>query len=232
MYRPDMLYFFQQEDTKMENIINSETELPKNESKNIVLCRDGAYRWVYELNLFRDFSILGLVLKLFGGIILAGAVIFFIVELFGSHDYMGVLQMAGIMIGIFLVLSVLGYLLYAAIMGGSYCVVFTMDDKGILHEQQARQAKKADLISDLLVIAGALSGNVTTIGVGLSSAKRTTMHTTFKGTKKLSGFAKRGLIKLDSPMDHNRVYCEEEDFNFVWNYIKSRCEGAEIKERF
>ncbi|MBR5731753.1 MAG: hypothetical protein IKX89_07385 [Firmicutes bacterium] len=216
----------------MENIINSETELPKNESKNIVLCRDGAYRWVYELNLFRDFSILGLVLKLFGGIILAGAVIFFIVELFGSHDYMGVLQMAGIMIGIFLVLSVLGYLLYAAIMGGSYCVVFTMDDKGILHEQQARQAKKADLISDLLVIAGALSGNVTTIGVGLSSAKRTTMHTTFKGTKKLSGFAKRGLIKLDSPMDHNRVYCEEEDFNFVWNYIKSRCEGAEIKERF
>ena len=227
-----MLYFFQQEDEEMETIIRSEMELPKNESKNIVLCKDGKYRWVYELNLFKDFSILGLVLKLFGGIILAGAVIFFIVELFGDHNYMGVLEMVGIMAGIFLVLSVVGYLVYAAIMGGSYCVVFTMDDKGILHEQQAKQAKKADLISDLLVIAGALSGNVTTIGVGLSSAKRTAMHTTFKGTKKASGFARRGLIKLDSLMDHNRIYCEEEDFNFVWNYIKSRCEGAEIKERF
>ena len=200
-------------------------------SKNVMLCADGKYRWVYELNLLKDLSILGIVLKIFGGIILAGAVIFFIVELFGGHNYMSVLEMAGIMAGIFLVLSVLGYLLYAAIMGGKYCVVFTMDDKGILHEQQAKQAKKADIIADLLVIAGALSKNITTTGIGLSSARRTAMHTTFKGTKKVSGFAKRGLIKVDSPMDHNRVYCEDEDFNFVWNYIKSRCEGAEIKEK-
>ena len=48
--------------------------------------------------------------------------------------------MAGIMAGIFLVLSVLGYLLYAAIMGGKYCMIYSMDDAGILQEQQPRQA--------------------------------------------------------------------------------------------
>ncbi len=130
-------------------------------------------------------------------------------------------------------LSVLGYLLYAAVMGGKFCVLYTMDDKGILMEQQAKQAKKADILADLLVLAGALVGNVTTVGMGLSSARRTSMYSTFKGMKKLTAAAKKDLIKMDAPMDHNRIWCEDdEDYNFVWNYIKSRCEGAKIIEKF
>ena len=201
-------------------------------SKNVVLCLDGKYRWVYEVNLFKDFWVLGTIYKIFGGIIIAGAVIFLIIELFDGHNYGSVLQGAGIMIGIFFVLGILGYLLYAAIMGGKYCVVYTMDDKGILSEQQPKQAKKANIIADLLVLAGALAGNVTTVGIGLSSARRTSMHTTFAGTKKLTGVARKGLIKTDALLSHDRTYCEPEDFNFLWNYFKSRCEGAKIIEKF
>ena len=200
-------------------------------SKNVVLCTDGKYRWVYELNLYRDLSIFWLILKIFGGIILGMGVIFFLVELFGDHNYGFVLEMVGIMLGIFVVLSILGYLIYAAMNGGKYCVVFTMDDKGILHEQQAKQAKKAELVADLLVLAGALTGNLTQVGIGLSSARRTSMYTSFEGTKKLICNAKRGRIKINAALDHNQVYCEDADFNFVWNYIKSRCTGAEIEEK-
>ena len=201
-------------------------------SKNVVLCTDGKYRWVYEMNLYKDLSILWLVAKVIGGVILGLGFVFFLVELFGDHNYSFVLEMIGIMFGIFFVLIILGYLLYAAMNGGKYCVVFTMDDKGILHEQQAKQAKKAELVADLLVLAGALTGNLTSVGMGLTSARRTSMYTSFEGTKKLIGYAKKGKIKISAALDHNQIYCEEEDFNFVWNYIKSRCTGAEILEKF
>ena len=125
---------------KSENTAVSGVENPF-VSRNVVLCTDGKYRWVYEMKLLTDFWVLGTILKIFGGIIGAGAVIFLLVELFGSHDYLGVLKMVGIMSAILLSLSVIGYLVYAAIMGGTYCVVYTMDDKGILQEQQMKQAR-------------------------------------------------------------------------------------------
>ena len=197
-------------------------------SKNVLLCTDGKYRWVYEMNLFKDLWVFWTILKIFGGIILGGMLIFLVIEIFGGHDYEGVLKMGLIMGAIFLGLSILGYLLYAAMMGGKYCVVFTMDNEGILHEQQAKQAKKASVIGDLLVLAGAATGNLTTVGIGMTHGNRSAMHTTFKGTKKLTSIKRSRTIKLDSPMDHNRVWCEDEDFDFVWNYIAARCQGAQI----
>ena len=200
-------------------------------SKNVVLCSDGKYRWVYEMKLMKDFWVLGTILKIFGGIIGAGAVIFFLVELFGNHDYLGVVKMVGIMGAILLGLSLLGYLVYAAIMGGTYCVVYTLDDKGILQEQQMKQAKKADLLADILTLAGALTGNMTTAGTGLSSARRTSMHSAFKETKKVTGIRRKGLTKLDAFLSHDRIYCEPDDYDFVWDYIRSRCTGAKVIEK-
>jgi uncharacterized membrane protein YkvI len=133
-----------------------------------------------------------------------------------------------IMAAIFLGLSILGYLLYAAMMGGKYCVIFTLDEKGILHEQQAKQAKKASIIGDLLVLAGAASGNLTTIGIGMTHGNRNAMYTAFKGTKKLTGIRRKNTIVLREGLSNNRVWCEDADFDFVWDYIKAHCERAEI----
>ena len=197
-------------------------------SRNVLLCTDGKYRWVYEMNLFKDLWVFWMILKIFGGIILAGMVLSLIIELFGDHNYAFVLQMGGIMAAIFLGLSILGYLLYAAMMGGKYCVIFTMDEKGVLHEQQAKQAKKASIIGDLLVLAGAASGNLTTVGIGMTHGNRNAMYTAFKGTKKLTGIRSKNTIVLREGLSNNRVWCEDEDFDFVWDYIKARCERAQI----
>lgn len=95
---------------KSENTVSDKNGNDPFVSKNVVLCADGKYRWVYEMKLLKDFWVLGTILKIFGGIIGAGAVIFLIVELFGNHDYLGVLKMVGIMSAILLGLSVIGYL--------------------------------------------------------------------------------------------------------------------------
>ena len=53
---------------KSENTPASDVENPF-VSKNVVLCTDGKYRWVYEMKLLKDFWVLGTILKIFGGII-------------------------------------------------------------------------------------------------------------------------------------------------------------------
>ena len=40
-------------------------------SKNITFDSDGVYRWAYELNLYKNPTILFLIWKIFGGILLA-----------------------------------------------------------------------------------------------------------------------------------------------------------------
>ena len=80
-------------------------------TKNILLCPDGKYRWVYELDLMKDWSVAGMLAKIFGGIILAMIVIGLVIELFSGHNYLAVLKVGLIMIGIFAVLILLGYLL-------------------------------------------------------------------------------------------------------------------------
>lgn len=192
---------------------------------------ESVYTWSYKLNLLKNPTILLLLFKIFGGIILCFMLISFIIELFDSHNYLDTLKFGGIMAALMGCLCILGYFVYACIMGFTYNVKFVMDENGILHQQEAKQAKKAEKIADLTTIAGALSGNLTVTGIGLSSARKTSMYTSFKGVKKLKAVKKRGLIKLDAPFNHNQVYCNLEDFDFIWNYIKDKCTGAKIKEK-
>ena len=35
----------------------------------VTMCQDGKYRWVYERSLYRDLSILFLIIKVFGAIV-------------------------------------------------------------------------------------------------------------------------------------------------------------------
>lgn len=193
--------------------------------------KESVYTWSYKLNLLKNPTILLLLFKIFGGIILCFMLISFIIELFDSHNYLDTLKFGGIMAALMGCLCILGYFVYACIMGFTYNVKFVMDENGILHQQEAKQAKKAEKIADLTTIAGALSGNLTVTGIGLSSARKTSMYTSFKGVKKLKAVKKRGLIKLDAPFNHNQVYCNLEDFDFIWNYIKDKCTNAKIKEK-
>ena len=106
-------------------------------SKNISMCPDGKYRWVYELDMYKSSAIIK---ELWRVLLITGALVLII--LFGINimdgDLMETLQFvaqaAAILFGIFLVLSIVGYLIFAYIIGGKYCVVFEMDEGGINHK--------------------------------------------------------------------------------------------------
>ena len=107
------------------------------------------YRWAYEFNLFTNPTILFTVIKVFLGIIIA-LVVFGIIVLIpdlvqgyaGAEDVAGVFMSGGGMALLFIVLTIIGYVVYALMNGGKYCVVFTMDDEGITHKQLPRSLRK------------------------------------------------------------------------------------------
>jgi hypothetical protein len=138
-------------------------------------------------------------------------------------------EVMAILFGIFLVLSILSYLIYAFMVNGKYCVLFEMDEYGINHKQHEKQVKKSQLIGAIATIAGAAAGRPGMAGTGILAAARTSMYTGFDDVKELEFLPKEHLIRVNETLNRNQVYAEEEDFAFVANYIKAHCKNAKMR---
>ena len=197
----------------------------------ITLCPDGKYRWMYSVNLFTDPTFFFLVWKIFFFILLGVFAVTFIVDWvewgFG-HSVMNNLKFYGIILLGMTALVAVGYLIYAAIMGGKYTVLFEMDENGVNHRQIRSQAKKAQIIGELTALAGALAGKPSVVGIGLTS-QRSEMRTDFSIVRKVKAYPRRRLIKVNGLLEHNQVYAQKEDFEFVKDYIVSHCEKLKKK---
>ncbi len=192
--------------------------------ERVTLCEDGVYRWVHEKSLYRDLSILKLVMKIFLVIGLFFWLFYLAVEAFDGNLESSFVDVTVMCLGIILLmmaLSIAGYFLYALMMGGYYCVLFEMDDRGVLHAQQQRQVKKAQLISDITILAGLVAGSPTTVGVGINSS-RTKMYTKFNSVRDLKVDRKHNTIHVNS----NQLYVMDDDLDMVWNYLLEHCTKA------
>ena len=122
---------------------------------------NGIYRWTYELNLYRNPTVLITVLKVLG---LSMGLVWLFVVLVSMGDrgfwWDGFLPetkvFALVMLG-FVVLGAVSYYLYALIQGGRYCVLFEMDEQGVKHTQLARQFRKSQVVAALTKQGKALS---------------------------------------------------------------------------
>ena len=202
-------------------------------SKNIMMCPDGKYRWVYELDMYKSSAIIKEVWRAFliaGLIVAAMLAVFSLIEgdsLAETVRFVG--EVMAILFGIFLVLSILSYLIYAFMVNGKYCVLFEMDEYGINHKQHEKQVKKSQLIGAIATIAGAAAGRPGMAGTGILAAARTSMYTGFDDVKELEFLPKEHLIRVNETLSRNQVYAEEEDFAFVANYIKEHCKNAKMR---
>ncbi len=186
----------------------------------VTLCLDGKYRWVYEMSLIRNATIPLLMLKVLLITIVIIEIIFLIIAVAEGEDiaefFVSSLQTIGVVFLILIPVGILGYLLYSWQMGWYYCVVFEMDENGVLHAQQENQVKKAGLLTDIAILAGLVAGNPTTVGSALLAKTNNSMYTDFGDVIRLKAVKERNVIYINN----NQVYVRDEDFDFVWNYIK------------
>ncbi len=202
-------------------------------SKNITMCPDGKYRWVYELDMYKSSVIIK---EVWRAMLIAGVIVLaflFVINVM-DNDLMEALefvaQVAAVLFSIFLVLSIIGYLIFAFIIGGKYCVVFEMDDAGVNHKQHEKHVKKSQLIGAITTLAGAVGSSLGTAGTGILAAARTSMYSNFDDVKELEILPKQHLIRLNESLSRNQVYADDEDFVFVANYIKTYCRNAKVRE--
>ena len=203
---------------------------------NIVKDENGAYRWVYEFNLYKNPTILFTVLKVFIAIIAIGLVIMLaslIPDLVKGYadasDVAETLRFGSVFIALFVVLTIVGYLVYALMQGGKYCVVFTMDEDGITHKQLPRQYEKAQLVGALNMLAGLASGNAAQTGMGIITSTRDSITSTFDAVRSVKGSRALRVIKVNEPLAKNQVYVDAEDYDFVFGFIRDHCQNASVR---
>lgn len=123
----------------------------------------------------------------------------------------------------FIVLIIMSYGILAIMYGGKYIVLFEMDDKGIRHSQQSGQFKKAQAVAWVSTFASVATGDVIGgIGRGLFLGTNNSTYTTFADTTKCTARRKLHDIQLSEGLMQNHIYADDEDFDFVLNYIMVR----------
>ena len=192
--------------------------------KDIQLCADGKYRWVYELNMLTNPIIFWTVLKVLGGVWLFLYVFMLIFGDFATF-WEAFRIFAYVMAGI-VALSLMGYLVVAAMYKGKYVVLFEMDEDGISHTQMPRQYKKAQVLSAFTVLAGLASVKPSTVGAGILAATKNSSTSVFENVRKVKARRRLHVIKVNQLLNKNQVYVPDEDFDFVYDFIKSRCPHA------
>ena len=201
-------------------------------SLGILPGRDGVHRWVHEINLWKNPTVLiatakvlllaALVPALFVGILA-------LVEgegLGAALDIVG--EVGGIVIGIVALLLLVAYPLIAILQGGRYCVVFEMDERGVKHTQLRKQFRRNQALALVTVLAGIASGSPQTAGAGLLAASRQSLHTAFAKVRRIRIDERRGVIHLAETLTRNQIYAAPEDFAFVRDFIVAHCPRATV----
>lgn len=197
----------------------------------VTRCEDGKYRWLYEYHMLKNPTVFFTVLKILmiGGC--APALITALSSL--KREGLGALvsgaQVYGVVLLISLPVTLLAYFILAAMYGWKYIVLFEMDDAGVAHIQQPKQFKKAQGIAWLMMLSGAAANDLGMTGRGALIAKKNAISSDFPMVRSVRGLRHRDTIKLDQPLSHNQIYVKQEDYDFVWDYIASRCENAKIR---
>lgn len=203
-------------------------------TENIWLCPDGVYRWHYELNMLRNPTIILSVWKVlavsFGAVFALLLAIDLIQRNIGSmEDLAGIGKLFLILTAVFICLSVVSYLILAAMYGGKYMVLFEMTEDYVRHIQMPRQFRKAQAMGWLALLAGIASGRPAAAAPGLIASARNTSTSVFKDVDVVRSRRRRSTIHVSQRLDKNQVYAEDADFDFVEKFIQDRCIRAKIK---
>ena len=196
-----------------------------NISPNLLKSSDGTIRWIYELSLWKNPTIILTVWKvLLISSIFVSLLVFFVTLSEGLFEAVKIsFPVFLISISIVTGLMLIVYPVFCIINGGKYCVLFEMNNKGVKHTQLDRQFNKAKAIGLLTVFVGGVTGNLSSAGAGLLSASRQSMYTPFKEVSRISVKKRWNVIYIGTRLEHNQVYTATEDFQFIYEYIREHC---------
>ena len=98
-----------------------------------------------------------------------------------------------------------------------------MDEERIKHIQLPRQVRKAQVVGVIAAMAGIAAKNPAAIGAGTLAAGKSSSTSEYRKVRRVVPRRALHLIKVNQLFERNQIYVQKEDFDFVYEYIKSRC---------
>ena len=196
-------------------------------------CGDGKYRWIYRMSTLKNPTMMIRMGKILGVTLLVVYIIAQLASLIGEGEkpFLQTVEMLTPAILIILAVYIVSYLLWVLLCGGTYVCAFEMDDAGILHAQGQNNTEKQKLIEQMTVLLGAASPVIGILGGGLMASVNSSWKSSFFAVTSLKARRRYNAIYLNEPGCKNIIYVDDRDFDFVWSYIKARCDKAKIDER-
>jgi len=196
----------------------------------VTLYPDGKYRWVYEVPMLKNPSILMDVYKVLG--ISFGIVWLFNMLIISCEDGLSLSSLWDftsvflILMAVFVVIGYVAYVIVAWVYGWKYVVLFTLNEKEVVHQQMPRQVKKAQVLGALTAMVGGLAGKPGIVGTGLLTASKSSSTSKLADVAHLIPNRRRNLIKVNQLFNRNRIYVPDEDFDFVYDFLCQHCPKA------
>lgn len=198
---------------------------------------EGTYFWTYALDMKKNMSLFRLVFKIIG--ITTGIPLGFLILLeardFISYRYIDwhwVKTVALISAGIIATMAVITFLAYKFISWryhGNYFMLFKMNEEGINFTQVEDQQKQNELIGLTSMAVGMATGNYGLVGTGLAVSENNSLYTRFDKVRKIKIRRVDNLIGLRTFITYNMIYVDDDNYEFVLEFIKSRCKKAKIR---
>ena len=195
----------------------------------VTLCPDGKYRWCYEVNLYKNTQILRDLLLVLGVAFGFVFLLMALLEIGEGASFSNLLQLFLVFLGLTALMYLIGvvsYYIWAMVNGGSYCVLFIMDEKSITHQQMPKEVRKSQVLGAITALAGLMAGSATATGTGLLAANSSTWRTEFGSVRRIKPIVKRNLIKVNELITKNRIFVPYDDYHFVLDFISQRCPKA------
>lgn len=198
--------------------------------ERVKLCEDGKYRWIYKMSTLKNPTMMIRMGKILGLTLLVVYIVAQLASLTGEgeNSFRYTVEMLTPAILIILAVYIVSYLLWALLCGGTYVCAFEMDDAGILHAQGQNKTEKQKLIEQMTVLMGLVSPVAGILGNGMRAAVNSSWKSNFYAVTSLKAQRRYNAIYLNEPGCKNIIYVDDRDFDFVWNFIKARCDKAKI----
>jgi len=202
-------------------------------SPGVVMGRDGILRWAYEMDMWKNPTLVITIWKVLLLAALAPALLVFFLNLgdgIGSAILVFV-KIMSIVAGIVTGLMLLAYPFVAILNEGKYCVIFEMDDKRIKHIQTQKQFKKSQVLALIVSLAGVMTENIQATAAGMLAGSKQSSLSSFEKVRSITVNEKRHVIYVNENLSHNQVYADSCDFSYISEYIISHCKKAKVTHK-
>ncbi|MBR3250197.1 MAG: hypothetical protein IKF80_00655 [Erysipelotrichaceae bacterium] len=185
---------------------------------------EGKYVWSYDMDMSKNHSILKLVLKIVTGILVL-LFLFFVFLAIRDKDWGKFIWAIKILGGCALAIIAICFASYWFVgkyFGGTYSWCYEMDEEGIRYWQPEEQAEKARNIAETSAIVGAATGNLGLAAAGAANSITDENKVNFDQVNFLGKSEAENMITMHTILMHHMIYVNDEDFDFVYNYISQR----------